>query len=49
MMKKRNWTSKDWSQWLNTLATTRKKTGTIDPHPATLRRCARHIEQLQDD
>ncbi|KKK57416.1 hypothetical protein LCGC14_3054720 [marine sediment metagenome] len=44
-----NWTSKHWIEWLNTLATTREQTGTIDPHPDTLRRAAAHIEQLQSD
>lgn len=45
----RNWTSKDWSEWLNTLAETKEQTGTIDPHPDALKRCASHIEQLQSD
>ncbi len=46
-MEKCNWTSKDWSEWLNTLAVTREKTGKIDPHPATLRRCAAHFEEYE--
>ena len=48
-MEKRNWTSKDWSEWLNTLAVTKEKAGIIDPHPNALRRAAAHIERLQNE
>ena len=44
----KNWTSKDYIEWLNTLAVTKEVTGKIDPHPDALRQLAAHIERIQN-